>query len=86
LSSDPSELFNIDLCGQMAAGAVLDYRQRYGEGPAWAQLAGMLGWGPPSEHGPLIYQLCDRGWLQFTEEAYSLRPGPRYRVEVGDAW
>ena len=86
MSSDPSELFNIDLCGQMAAGAVLDYLQRYGEGPAWAQLAGMMGWGPPREHGPLIHQLTERGWLSCTLDPYSLRPGPRYKVEVGGVW
>jgi hypothetical protein len=85
LSSDHTELFNIDLCGQMAAGVVLDYRLLYGEGPAWAQLAGIMGWGPPREHGQLIYLLRDRGWLTFTEEPYSLRPGPRYQAVVGDA-
>jgi len=84
LSSDPQELFNIDLVGQMAAGVVLDYCQQHGEGPAWAQLAGIMGWGPPREHHPLIHRLADRGWLTFTEEPYSLRPGPRYNAEVSD--
>jgi hypothetical protein len=86
LSSDPSELFNLNLCGQTAAGVVLDFINQYGEGPAWAQLAGMMGWGPPREHAPLIHRLAERGWLTFTQEPYSLRPGPRYRVEVADAW
>jgi hypothetical protein len=88
LSSDPWELFNdINFSGQLAAGVVQDYVQRYGEGPAWAQLAGMMGWGPPREHGPRISRLAELGWLSFTEEPYSLLPGPRYTVEASDrAW
>jgi hypothetical protein len=84
LSNDPLGLFNLDLLGQMTAGVVLDYCNRYGEGPAWAQLAGMMGWGPPREHGPLICDLAALGWLTYTEESYSLRPGPRYRLAVSD--
>jgi hypothetical protein len=86
-SYDPSALFNLDLCGQMAAGVVLDFIQQHGEGPAWAQLAGLMGWGPPREHAPLIYALRELGWLSFTEEPYSLRPGPKYKTEASDgAW
>jgi hypothetical protein len=66
LSSDPWELFNdINFSGQLAAGVVQDYVQRYGEGPAWAQLAGMMGWGPPREHGPRISRLAELGWLSL---------------------
>jgi len=83
-SNNPAELFNIDLVGQMAAGVVKDYCERYGEGPAWAQLAGMLNWGPPVQHAETIRTLAARGWLVFTDEPYSLRAGPRYVQEAAD--
>lgn len=90
MSSDPEQLFNLeddfDFCGQVVAGLVQEYRHIWGEGPAWAYVAGMMGWGPRHLHAPLIEKFTGRGWLRYTPgEPYSLRPGPRYQVEVGDA-
>lgn len=83
-SNGPEGLFNIDLVGQMAAGVVNDYWERCGQGPAWAQLAGMLDWGPPARHARIIRTLAARGWLAFTDEPYSLRAGLRYIQEAAD--
>jgi hypothetical protein len=85
LSNESPSDGNADFLGKMAAGLVAEYVGRYGEGPAWSQLAGMIGLGPPREHAPIIHHLAELGWLSFTEEPYSLRPGPRYFKHLKEA-
>jgi hypothetical protein len=63
--------------GPAAALCTAIYVQEHGTGPTWGELAAQFGW-PRSVRNVIIQELAKKGWLSFTKERRSLRPGPAY--------
>ena len=70
------ELLATDPAGPRSAHLVKACRDKFGWGPTWAELARAMGWGC-TQSQQTIHALARVGWLSFTREPRSLRPGPR---------
>lgn len=67
--------------GPAAALCVSMYLEHHGTGPRWGELARQFGWSRASAN-VIIRELAERGWLTYTDEPRSLRPGPNYDPSV----
>jgi hypothetical protein len=67
--------------GPRAAEYVATVVRDTDQGPTWAELSQAMDWPRQPWHlrGAVIHQLAREGWLQFTSEPRSLRPGPAAR-------
>lgn len=70
------ELLATDPAGPRVARLVKACVDRFGWGPTWAELARAMGWSY-AKRQEMIHSLARVGWLSFTREPRSLRPGPR---------
>jgi hypothetical protein len=77
MSASVSSLWIVN--GRLAAATVEHFRFKHAIGPTWSALAALMDWpANPETHGSIIENLAAEGWLDYTTEANSLRPGPRY--------
>lgn len=70
----------VNRSGPAAAHCVAVYVEDNGIGPGWGELANQFGW-PRSVSHVIIRELANRGWLTFTDEPRSLRPGPAFTTD-----
>jgi hypothetical protein len=64
--------------GPQAARVVAEHLAAKGAGPTWRELGRAMGWSY-RQGQEAIYQLGRAGWLQFTRQPRSLRPGPLHQ-------
>ncbi|MGH3305309.1 MAG: hypothetical protein ACRDOK_27325 [Streptosporangiaceae bacterium] len=62
--------------GPKAAAWIAEYVAANGSGPLWTELRQAMGWSPRRVADTVIRDLARAGWLSFTAEERSLRPGP----------
>jgi hypothetical protein len=68
----------VEADGPKAAVYVARVVRETGTGPTWCELQQAMGW-PRQPYGlgaAIIHDLARTGWLEFTSEPRSLRPGP----------
>jgi hypothetical protein len=69
--------------GPRAAAAVARIVARTGAGPTWRELSIEMGWTQqPGMRDLIVARLAAAGWLAFTPQERSLRPGPQAAAEI----
>lgn len=64
--------------GERAAQWLAEYVADRGDGPTVHQIGRVMGW-EPKLRWLVLKRLQMKGWVEFTDEPHSLRPGPAWQ-------